>query len=127
MDKLFVNFELSMVLKQLKFNTPCFRYYSIAGNLCENNLFTFYQNSMGGKIDSHIAAPLYQQVIDWFREKHNIVINVMLYYKVDKGSWSFELEEYGSHETYKDISKYDKHKTYYESLNKAIEEAIKLI
>lgn len=76
MDKLFVDFELSMVLKQLKFNTPCFRYYSIAGNLCENNLFTFYQNSMGGKIDSHIAAPLYQQVFDWFRDKYNISIEI---------------------------------------------------
>lgn len=69
---------------------------------------------------TNVDAPLYQQVQDWFREKHNISIELhwqqgsqgwSYCYGYNAGDWFFPKE------TYK----------YYEALTKAIEEAIKLI
>ncbi len=82
------------------------------------------------------APPLYQQVVDWFREKHKILINIEKdtlgsyygkiindYDKVHKGS--------GNHTYFdNDISisnDFKGFKTYYEAFDRAIEEAIKLI
>ena len=59
-----------------------------------NNESTFYfmyvQNSFGDrdsivknseftKAIKNIAVPLWQQVVDWFREKHNIIIEILSY------------------------------------------------
>jgi membrane carboxypeptidase/penicillin-binding protein PbpC len=71
----------------------------------------------------NLAAPLYQQIIDWFREKHEILIKVdpcelNIFY-----SWVKDCRD-GTCRI-----KYDSPLTtdYYEALKKAIEEAFKLI
>lgn len=75
-----------------------------------------------------IAAPTHQQVVDWLREEHDIYIftyPVGLDKKTIGFCWDVEQanKDYGNH-TDQDYTKY---KTYYEALNKAIEEALKLI
>ncbi len=65
-----------------------------------------------------LQAPTYQQLIDWFREKHEI----MLYpYPVRmKKTWKWNVESDKHLSWYSD-------KDYYKCQNKAIEEAFKLI
>lgn len=70
------------------------------------------------------TAPLYQQVIDWFREKYNINIYIAYcqYGINSENGWRFTFDNPTKQQ-------YWQHKcdTYYEALNKAIEEALKLI
>lgn len=73
------------------------------------------------------AAPTCQQIIDWFRKKYNVIIEISLYYKDSKDSWVYEISEYGRHRTHFEINKNKTSKTYYQAYNKAIKEALKLI
>lgn len=68
MEKLFIPYELALKLKELGFNEKCIATFDEDGNF---ELQDFEQNY--DTFPSHIiAAPLYQQAFDWFREKHNL-------------------------------------------------------
>lgn len=119
MKHLFISQELALKLKEKKFNEPCLGYYGIWSTELQ---FPVYAGELENwnTIENLCSAPLYQQVIDWFREKHNISIELhwqqgsqgwSYCYGYNAGDWFFPKE------TYK----------YYEALTKAIEEAIKLI
>lgn len=122
MKHLFVPYELALKLKEKGFDEKCFGFYRDEGNLQFWNItYNCRSNSDCVKIyDSDdgfgCTSPLYQQVIDWFREKHNIFI------WVEKGDSFF-------HAFIKIKNKKERipSSTYYEALNKAIEEALKLI
>lgn len=60
MEKEFVPYELSVKLKELRFDEPCLS-YSITNTDASERTWT-----------SVIVAPLYQQVFRWFREKYSI-------------------------------------------------------
>jgi hypothetical protein len=70
MEKQFCTYEIALKLKELGFNENCIATFG------ENQVFDlqdFEQNY--DTFPSHIiAAPLWQQVIDWFRDKLNIKI-----------------------------------------------------
>src|ERR1039457_228403 len=84
MTKLFVPYKLAEDLKKIGFDEPCLAMYS------DENLDMWLQDQYDlrseGEEDGfqfknsdyddsrYVAAPLYQQVIDWFYEKHNIYI-----------------------------------------------------
>jgi len=83
------------------------------------------QNSNEFLFKNLYTAPLYQQVIDWFREKHNIEIHYPVRKQKDLGIFwgggfkKFEHDfgaSYGSDYT-----------SYYEALNGAIKTVLKLI
>ena len=71
MEKEFVPYELAVKLKELGFDEPCFGWYdgryiaSINQNYCKNS--EEWLNTI------HCAAPLYQQVFRWFRDKYMLV------------------------------------------------------
>ena len=71
MQKEFVPYELAVKLKSLRFDEPCFAWYdgryiaSINQNYCKNS--EEWLNTI------HCAAPLYQQVFRWFRDKYMLV------------------------------------------------------
>lgn len=61
MEKEFVPFELAVKLKELGFDKECFGvYYNKDG---------FIRLKQDNEIGN---TPLWQQVFDWFREKHNL-------------------------------------------------------
>lgn len=127
MKKLFIPYELALLAKEKGFDEPCFAAYvekefrlSLAIPIINHN-DAFYLTC---------SAPLYQQIIDWFRETHRINILIHPHEK-------FYLEWMIEHQ-YLDGNKFHsilankfftsiRIKTYYEALNKAIEEAFKLI
>lgn len=88
MKHLFVSYDISKALKDLGFDEPCVNLYRVEGysqKLAQTKFFTIDQhwgNSLtglspryGDRIDDNeCLAPMYQQVLDWFREKHNLHI-----------------------------------------------------
>lgn len=141
MKKLFAPYEIAIQLKEKGFDEPCIAEY-VNGFLMNHMQFTVEEEDRDSDwstyTNSHTnwtrtkdrvvcSAPLYQQVVEWLREKHNKVIEVSLYYKDSKDSWTYEIMEYGIHKTYSTINKHKTHKTYNQALNEAINEALKLI
>jgi hypothetical protein len=88
MKKQFCTYEISLKLKELGFDEKCMATYMLHAcgdvNPFEYNLdyATKVQLHHGlcsknsDYINDWIAAPLWQQVIDWFRDVHNLEINV---------------------------------------------------
>lgn len=83
MKEQFVPYELSLKLKELGFNEPCFATYrneACTGSPFEYNLDYHtkvqFDNNLCPKnseyINDWISAPTYQQAFDFFREKCNI-------------------------------------------------------
>ena len=93
MNHLFANYELSLLAKEKGFKDFCFAGY-VEINTKE---FQFMMNSQIDSIDEAIGlgdnlitkAPLYQQLCDWFREKHNIHILSDVTFDKKNGNWYY--------------------------------------
>ena len=100
MEKQFVTYEIALSLKELGFNEPCLGFFDKELFLfclvdqesdCEINTIT-YKNGLNNIIadinyETIIIAPLWQQVIDWFRDKHNTNIEPIRFPNILK--WGF--------------------------------------
>lgn len=94
MEKLFIPFKLAKKLKSKGFDEPCFGYYDNESK----ELIINYSNQESTHpeakkrptmfiVDNRntvlpqwaIAAPIYQQVVDWFEAKHNIHLDRIWY------------------------------------------------
>lgn len=130
MNHLFVTYELSLLAKEKGFDEPCLGYYDNAENDVWITITPPYY-----AVKKHVyLAPLYQQLVDWFREKHKLHLDVT--FREVKGnivsginSVYFDIEIYmlsggDAHKIYK-FSEYSDN--YYETLTKAIEQAFLLI
>ncbi len=141
MKNLFLPYELSVIAKEKGFDEPVMGYYKfitseylpklILDHNGEQNYFLKRHNSkidsVTNEIDIYIhSAPIYQQIIDWFRVEHNILLTplacggnkTVIGYKwfIQKG---MEDTSY-SRET-------NKCSEYYEGLKEAIHEAFRII
>lgn len=135
MEKLFVTFDLASKLKDKGFDEFCFAFFEKFNRndeayyefkLCQkpsrNSIKDWYY--MNDKTQA-VTTPLYQQCVDWLREKHGIELSSPC--KKDKDLGVF----YGGY-----IKKHDddfgksygsNFRDYYEAYNHGIEEALKLI
>jgi len=85
MNKQFASYEISKELKELGFNEECFNiYYKTSKNLAKINSKLHKNIYSKTKSCSGITAPLWQQVIDYLREKYGFHIYVSI---IDRG-WS---------------------------------------
>lgn len=142
MKEQFVTYEITIKLKEKGFDEPCFGLYNIYetyGQYGIINIGDLHLTNVnrGFKGNNAIIAPLWQQVIDWFREKHQIEIvlsgitvydirqyHICLYYNVDGIMtdhamllFDEETREYTGYQTF----------TYPEARQTAIEHALTLI
>lgn len=122
MQHLFIPSNLALEMKSIGFDEPCLGWWF---KRTDNKEFTL---SIGEAIKSNLRgtamlAPLYQQVVDWFREKHQIIIQIRFVGCVgdmDKfipDIFQDNIEENNDNTMY----------NYYAAFNDAIQEAIKLI
>lgn len=124
MKKLFVPYELALIAKEKGFNEECFGFHETKSTI------TFFDTEYGSikepkeKDGLSINAPLYQQLIDWFRESYHIIIQIDAHYnpRVSNDSAIFSSWITQTKEEYRKTSN-----NYYDVLNKALEEAFKLI
>lgn len=152
MKHLFIPYELALIAKEKGFDEPCFAYWSLS-HITEEYNFHFigeythyrdhYLNFVGlglrnsdlktfptGRMSNSMVAPLYQQIVDWFREKYKIDINwdievgaKLIANPVINHNYVFGINKF---EEVDDII-YVEDKDFYTAYNKAIEEAFKLI
>lgn len=131
MEKEFVTYEIALKLKEKGFDEPfkpfdsTFYYIDRNFSLCNDG----YKNGFS-EIKEFVLAPLYQQVIDWFRKEHKLSLRFecdfssgipthkcFLTYTVG-GTYSTWIRRHtGAHEWY----------CYHDLRDKAIEEALTLI
>ena len=110
--ELFVSYDIALKLKELNFKEKCIMWFDhgVLYHLHSSDytLFILKENN-----NFNLVAPLYQQVIDWLRNEHNIILYV--YIPNETGYFAHSLEN---------KAKYD---TYYEALNNGIWESLDLI
>ena len=80
MKEQFVTYEIALKLKELGFNESCFGYYEVSDKLKGGFKIRFIEhedsNPSKQPLNEGCLAPLWQQAIDWFREKHNLSIDI---------------------------------------------------
>ena len=108
MEKEFVSYIMALKLKELGFDEKCLGFYYQAietewfdfrsgGNVIFNEgnpIILNYSGKIGLERDEIYLckAPLYQQTLYWFREKHNYSGEVYYYDSSDFGKWHFDIE-----------------------------------
>ena len=71
MNKEFIPYEQALALKELGFDEPCFAVY-IDKTLTIEDDWLYSTNQDTFIESSNFSAPLYQQAVRWFREKHDL-------------------------------------------------------
>ena len=93
MEEQFVTYEISLKLKELGFDEECVAVYF-------KNKFQLVKGFHINKVDLHVAdemdstlAPILQQVIDWLRNEHDIVIEIVWqkYFDTYANSYAYEV------------------------------------
>lgn len=126
MKDLFMHYKLALLAKEKGFDESCFGEYR-QWDGCSPWLQIYQDiNDIPFTDDlpytTECKAPLYQQIIDWFREKHNWCITIKL---GTNDVWLWSIIEIGGKNQQvhvKEIKYF-----YYDAYNEAIEEAFKLI
>lgn len=77
MKHLFLSYELSLLAKEKGFDEECFGAYFQTGNNDLKYPSVWQRNSTLAMGEQGCTAPLYPQIIDWFREAHDIHVEVM--------------------------------------------------
>lgn len=117
MKKQFVTYEIALKLKELCFNEMCIATYD---ENREFNLQDFEQNYETFPL--HIlAAPLWQQVIDWFRDKYSLYITIT---SQSQESWQWHIQF--PHDSLDKFWEED-YTSYEEALEEAVLQALKRI
>lgn len=120
MKRLFVPKNIAQLARDNGFNEVCLAAYGSEND--DNNSFQIWsEDGIDNNSSSHLAAPLYQQLIDWFRYKHSIVIWIETAPYVYTFNFRFYIE------TYDNRLEGNKSKDYYKALNEALMEGFKLI
>lgn len=114
MKHLFIPYPLAVLAKEKGFKEKCIATYDV------NKKIELHDYSAIGI--SILSAPLYQQIIDWFREKHDLCIEVGYRNAYKKFTGSI-------HPIYPKTLAFvgEFCDEYYGSMNKTIEQAFKLI
>ena len=69
MEKLFVEYEEALALKELGFDEPCLKFWNCSYDRNDNTkTLSLFKNEHIGSVN----APLYQQAFKWFREKYEL-------------------------------------------------------
>lgn len=134
MKHLFLPYNLALKLKEKGFNEPCISFYHENNKLNLFNLTNDYSDkfSVIRNTSGIVTAPIFQQVVDWFIDKHFIYINTKLDSYREPYKLVPQIQKMELTRTYVEFEKYYGHfdnttKGNYEALKKAIEEALKLI
>lgn len=130
MEEQFLNLKLSIKLRELGFNSPCFAYASkedkisikikVTNTKLEKQRVN-YRKTYKGRLPDYVAIPLVQQAEDFIRESY--YINSSITY--DGIKWSYKLEWVVlSENPYINITRTEVFETYKEARVASIEEMV---
>lgn len=134
MKHLFVPYELALKLKEKGFDEKCIAFYNWKQTFNYMTIGLSNTDALLALAEGTITAPLYQQVIDWFWEKHKISVSADFQMWDDgcfTANWVHKPDILWLHlddgEKEGSLWKRTKYDNRQDALNKAIEEALKLI
>lgn len=114
MEHLFVPYDIAKLAQENNFDEDCLAHYTLFGR--QLNV-----RQTGSTYQGVILAPLYQQIVDWFRKEYDIFIGQDInYLDEDRNEICFMYDN-------KIGQGYIYNKDYYKAFNEIIEEAFKLI
>ena len=96
-QKLFVPYEIALLAKQHNFDYGCIAWYD--SNTLEFNILGQENDPQGrihltAPVEEIIQVPMYQQLIDWFRDEQDIEITIMPVFRDKCGYDSYKREGY---------------------------------
>jgi hypothetical protein len=121
MKEQFVSYEIALKLKELGFDEHCLGIY-VSQQLNPYLMYSSQHDVFMATNNDGILAPLWQQVIDWFREKHNvdICINPVRYVGYEEiAYWTYSIMGISP-------IRYNKFDKYQDARETAISKAIEL-
>ena len=118
MKNIFVSYEIAKQLKEKGFDEPCLK--SITETGFEND-YSILGAKNWNEFQFVVSIPLWQQVVDWFRNNHKIIIESRPLNTL--GWWDALIYNEECERIWRDSG----YKTYYEALTKAVEKALKFI
>ena len=141
MEKEFVTYEIALKLKELGFDELCLGYFNekkqfllshpsndgkIIPDYYRNSRSEFWLSQIFSRKSKKInicTAPLYQQVIDWFREKHDFNIEILRLKEDREKYWGCITTK----ELYPEYLDFSDGNDYYTTKEKTILKAIEII
>lgn len=131
LNHLFSPYDITLILKDMGFNEPCFTYYHDNGERLSYTSMPCSNTNSFWKVDKNILpAPIYSQVIDWFKEKYGIqLFNDCTYYDGFRYGykWIRNNGDFGEWWKDNDGQSPDGWDTPEEALKEAIKKTLKLI
>lgn len=124
MKNLFLPYSIANELKEKGFNEECLTKYGETSKKLYD-ITKYGKNS--DDYEDFTTAPLYQQVIDWFREKHNMEVQAASWKEAGTVIYIYSVHNIVTQESRYKLDDDKKFITYHEALDAAIEEALKLI
>ena len=117
MNKEFISYEQAVALKELGFYERCFTRYYESGKLADS-LSYLHHNHFG-----QVNAPTYQQAFRWFREKHNLYVDIFV---DDNKTFGFMITHFTSEGRVDSPVKYN-HITYEESEQACLDRLVEIV
>ena len=117
MNKEFISYEQAVALKELGFDERCFTRYYESGKLADS-LSYLHHNHFG-----QVNAPTYQQAFRWFREKHNLYVDIFV---DDNKTFGFMITHFTSEGRVDSPVKYN-HITYEESEQACLDRLVEIV
>ena|ERR1035437_146835 len=77
MKNQFVSYNMALKIKELGFDEPCFGIWINRGTQVDVMYVAKQDDAWMAEQNEGILAPIWQQVLHWFREKHQIYIEVL--------------------------------------------------
>jgi hypothetical protein len=122
MEHLFIPYELAIIAKEKGFNEPCIRGVKNGERWANISFDLFNQEGF-----LEFTLPLHQQIIDWLRDNHNIELGSPKNIIFNGGKRHFRVSIYKIGEKKGLLKELSGFNEYYEALNEAIKQALKLI
>lgn len=117
MNKEFISYEQAVALKELGFDERCFTRYYESGKLADS-LSYLHHNHFG-----QVNAPTFSQTFRWFREKHNLYVDIFV---DDNKTFGFMITHFTSEGRVDSPVKYN-HITYEESEQACLDRLVEIV
>lgn len=133
MEKEFVTYSIAKKLKELGFKDFCTinNYFFDPEEPSHTLQKNFYGQHSGNCSENYlnriIRAPLWQQAIDWLREKHKIVVDPRIHFSASTKPVFFACVFKDGKKGWEDKMKNDNHFTYEQAREAAINKALEII
>jgi hypothetical protein len=126
MNHLFVPYELAVLAKEKGFDERCLGYWNYSSNEINSRFITHVIGIQPSSYPDRVCCILYQQLVDWFREKYEVDIRIDPHYDNSRFyGWCYKVDRFRTDEWY--MFNQGFYEDHLKCKEHAIKEAFKLI